>query len=79
MATFEVLIRNKRCMMPHIVMTVSGSNVDMWNTASPQPAGVASALAAAFPDLFYWQPVGNYPASVFPMGPSVDDWCRRAE
>ena len=59
--------------MPHILMTVSGSNVDMWNTASPQPAGVAAALAAAFPDLFYWQPVGNYPASVFPMGPSVDD------
>ena len=45
----------------------------MWNTASPQPAGVAAALAAAFPALFYWQPVGNYPASVFPMGPSVDD------
>lgn len=60
-------------MPQHIVMTVSGSNVDMWDTASPQPAGVASALAAAFPDLFYWQPVGNYPASVFPMGPSVDD------
>lgn len=58
--------------MPHIVMTVSGSNTDMWNTAPPQPAGVASALAAAFPNLFYWQPVGNYPASVFPMGPSVD-------
>jgi hypothetical protein len=54
------------------VMTVSGSNVDMWNTAPPQPAGVASALASAFPNLFYWQPVGNYPASVFPMGPSVD-------
>ncbi|OBA72615.1 hypothetical protein A5641_08110 [Mycobacterium sp. 1554424.7] len=59
-------------MMPHIVMTVSGTGVDMWNTAPPQPAGVAAALAAASPDLFYWQPVGNYPASVFPMGPSVD-------
>src|SRR5947209_13566300 len=63
---------SERCTMPHIVMTVSGTGVDMWNTAPPQPAGVAAALAAASPDLFYWQPVGNYPASVFPMGPSVN-------
>jgi hypothetical protein len=45
----------------------------MWDTTNPQPAGVAQALAATFPDLFYWQPVGNYPAATFPMGPSVQD------
>jgi hypothetical protein len=57
----------------HILLTVSGTGTNMWDTTNPQPAGVAQALAAAFPDLFYWQPVGNYPASVFPMGPSAQD------
>lgn len=60
-------------MSRHILLTASGTGVDMWNTITPQPALIASNLATAQPDLFFWQPVGDYPASVFPMGPSVQD------
>jgi hypothetical protein len=60
-------------MSRHILLTVSGTGTNMWDTTNPQPAGVASALAANNPSLFYWQPVGNYPAATFPMGPSVQD------
>lgn len=55
-------------MAKHIVMTVSGTGVDMWNDTPPQPAAVAKRLD---PNLCFWQPVGNYPAATFPMGPSV--------
>src|SRR6185503_8841984 len=49
-------------------MTVSGTGVDMWNATPPQPAAVIPLLN---PALCWWQPVGNYPADVFPMGSSV--------
>lgn len=58
-------------MSRHVVLTVAGTGSDMWNTASPQPAGIGSSLAAAQPDRYLWQPVGDYPAATFPMGPSV--------
>jgi hypothetical protein len=45
----------------------------MWDTSGAQPAGVAAALAQARPDLFFWQPVGNYPAATINMGASVKD------
>jgi hypothetical protein len=57
----------------HIVFTVSGTGTNMTDTTTPQPALVGSNLAAADPDLFLWQPVGDYPAATFPMGPSVLD------
>jgi hypothetical protein len=60
-------------MSHHVVMTVAGTGSDMWNTAPPQPANVAQALAANEPDTFVWQPVGDYPAATFPMGSSVTD------
>lgn len=43
-----------------VILTVQGTGVDMW---SGPPADTARALQ----DVFYWQPVGNYPASPFPM------------
>ena len=58
-------------MSKHIVLTVAGTGSDMWNTASPQPALVGQTLAQNEPDTFFWQPVGDYPAATFPMGPSV--------
>lgn len=57
-------------MAQHITMTVSGTGVDMWNAAPPQPAAVIPLLNR---NLCWWQPVGNYPADVFPMGTSVQD------
>jgi hypothetical protein len=56
----------------HIVITAAGTGSDMWNTAPPQPAAVAQALN---PSLCYWQPLGNYPASVAnpQMGQSVQE------
>lgn len=58
-------------MSHHVVLTVSGTSASMWDTTSPQPALVGSTLAANEPDRYYWQPVGDYPAATFPMGPSV--------
>lgn len=58
-------------MSRHVVLTVAGTGSDMFNTGSPQPALVGSSLAAAQPDRYFWQPVGDYPAATFPMGPSV--------
>lgn len=58
-------------MSRHVVLTVSGTGVDMWNTSSPQPALVGSQLQANDPDTYLWQPVGDYPAATFPMQPSV--------
>ncbi|MEZ0366826.1 GH25 family lysozyme [Mycobacterium sp. pUA109] len=55
----------------HVLLTVSGTGTNMWDTSSPQPAMVGSQLAAAQPDRYFWQPVGDYPAATFPMGPSV--------
>ena len=43
-----------------VILTVQGTGVDMW---TGPPADVARAVS----DLYYWQPVGNYPASPFPM------------
>lgn len=58
-------------MSRHVVLTVAGTGSDLWNTAPPQPAGVGQALAQNEPDTYFWQPVGDYPAATFPMGPSV--------
>lgn len=58
-------------MSRHVVLTVAGTGSDLFNTAAPQPAQVGSQLAADHPDRYFWQPVGDYPAATFPMGPSV--------
>jgi hypothetical protein len=60
-------------MSHHIVFTVSGTGIDMWDTTTPQPALVGSSLQTNLPDTYLWQPVGDYPAATFPMGPSVLD------
>lgn len=52
-------------------MTVSGTGVDMWNDVNPQPALIAKQVVATKPQSFVWQPVGDYPAATFPMGPSA--------
>jgi hypothetical protein len=59
-------------MAQHIVITASGTGVSMWDTTPPQPAAVAIALDQT---LCYWQPLGNYPASVTnpQMGRSVQE------
>lgn len=54
-------------MARHIVITAAGTGSGMWNTAWPQPAAVAAALD---PNRFFWQPLGNYPASL--TGPEMD-------
>lgn len=58
-------------MSRHIVLTVSGTGTNMWDTTSPQPALVGQTLQQNHPDRYLWQPVGDYPAATFPMGPSV--------
>lgn len=58
-------------MSKHVLLTVSGTGTNMWDTTSPQPALVGSTLAAAQPDRYLWQPVGDYPAATFPMEPSI--------
>jgi hypothetical protein len=66
-------------MAQHVVMTVSGTGTIMWDQTPPQPAAVANALpgvASGNSGPFFWQPVGNYPAAPFPMGPSVQDGVR---
>jgi hypothetical protein len=58
----------------HIVYTVSGTGTNMWDQTSPQPASVANLLPGVSignTGPYFWQPVGNYPAAAFPMGPSV--------
>jgi len=60
-------------MSRHILITAQGTGVNMWDTATPQPFGVAQLLAQRFPNLFFAQPLGNYPAAMFPMGSSVTD------
>jgi hypothetical protein len=59
--------------LPIILLCWQGTGSDMWNTTPPQPASVATVVAQAFPNIFYFQPVGNWPAQLYPMGPSVDD------
>ena len=58
--------------LPIVLLTWAGTGSDLFNTESPQPAGVGQAAAAAWPNVFVWQPV-DYPASVFApnMGASV--------
>jgi hypothetical protein len=58
--------------LPIILLCWQGTGSDMFNTAPPQPASVASVVAQAFPEIFYFQPIGNWPAATYPMGPSVD-------
>jgi hypothetical protein len=48
-----------------VLFTVQGTGVDMW---TGYPADTARALAG----IYQWQPTGNYPASAFPMQPSID-------
>jgi hypothetical protein len=61
--------------LPIVLMTWAGTGSAMDNTGWPQPAAVAQAAAAAFPNVFTWQPVGNYPASILNpnMGASALD------
>ncbi|ASR85532.1 DNA helicase [Mycobacterium phage Krueger] len=47
-----------------VLLTAQGTGVDMWT-------GYPADLARRMEDLYYFQPIGKYPASVFPMGPSV--------
>ena len=47
-----------------VLFTVHGTGVTM---NDGYPADCARALV----DSYRWQPIGNYPAAVFPMGPSV--------
>lgn len=57
--------------LPIVLLTWAGTGSDMLNTGWPQPAAVGQAAEAAFPGVFKWQPIGNYPAAVYPMGASV--------
>lgn len=61
--------------LPIVLMTWAGTGSPMDNTGWPQPAAVAQAAVDAFPNVFTWQPVGNYPASIFNpnMGASALD------
>jgi hypothetical protein len=47
-----------------MLLTAQGTGVDMWT-------GYPADLARRMEDLYYFQPIGEYPARVFPMGPSV--------
>lgn len=63
-------------MAQHMVMTVSGTGTNMWDQTPPQPAAVANILpgvASGNSGPYYWQPVGNYPATPFPMALSAED------
>jgi hypothetical protein len=53
---------------PVTILTAQGTGVDMW---TGPPADTARAVVAANPKAAFWQPIGEYPANVFPMGPSV--------
>ena len=54
--------------MTATILTWQGTGADMWTGF---PAQTASAAQQANPNVFYWQPVGNWPAATYPMGPSV--------
>ncbi|QFP94818.1 lysin B [Mycobacterium phage Marshawn] len=47
-----------------VLLTAQGTGVDMW---TGYPADVARRME----DLYYFQPIGRYPAKTFPMGGSV--------
>ncbi|ASR85232.1 DNA helicase [Mycobacterium phage SirPhilip] len=47
-----------------VLLTAQGTGADMWT-------GYPADLARRMEDLYYFQPIGKYPAQVFPMGPSV--------
>ncbi len=47
------------------LFTVHGTGVTMWD-------GPPADTARAVENVYRWQPIGNYPARPFPMGPSVD-------
>jgi hypothetical protein len=53
---------------PVTILTAQGTGADMW---TGPPADAARAVVAANPKAAFWQPIGNYPAAVFPMGQSV--------
>ncbi|ASR85630.1 lysin B [Mycobacterium phage Amgine] len=48
-----------------MLLTAQGTGVDMWT-------GYPADLARRMEDLYYFQPIGKYPAKVWPMGPSVN-------
>ncbi|WNM74118.1 lysin B [Mycobacterium Phage Nergal] len=47
-----------------MLLTAQGTGADMWT-------GYPADLARRMEDLYYFQPIGKYPAQMFPMGPSV--------
>lgn len=49
------------------LFTVHGTGM-----ADPFGPGYPADVARAVADVWNWQPIGNYPAQPFPMGPSVD-------
>lgn len=52
----------------------AGTLLTVHGTGMPDPfgPGPTTELAQQVSDVMVWQPVGNYPAAVFPMGPSVE-------
>jgi hypothetical protein len=60
--------------LPIILQCWQGTGVDMW---TGPPADVGRAAAAARPDVFYFQPVGNWTAALPPlMGQGIVDGLR---
>lgn len=49
------------------LFTVHGTGV-----ANPFGHGYPADVARSVTDVWKWQPIGNYPAAAFPMGPSVE-------
>ncbi|QAU06448.1 lysin B [Mycobacterium phage KiSi] len=47
-----------------VLLTAQGTGVDMWT-------GYPADLARRMEDLYYFQPIGKYPAKTFPMGASA--------
>ncbi|QJD50331.1 DNA helicase [Mycobacterium phage MarkPhew] len=47
-----------------VLLTAQGTGVDMWT-------GYPADLARRMEDLYYFQPIGKYPAKTWPMGPSA--------
>ncbi|QFG09414.1 lysin B [Mycobacterium phage Yuna] len=47
-----------------MLLTGQGTGVDMWT-------GYPADIARRMEDLYFWQPIGKYPARVWPMGSSV--------
>lgn len=50
-----------------VLLTAQGTGVDMW---TGYPADIARQLESEH--LVRWQPIGDWPAATFPMGPSTD-------